>query len=417
MKISPKYKPLYELLNDKHENVDLVVMTGGRSSAKSFNAFLMMVIASLNYNKRAIALRFTQTSIKDSVRQNIEGKINILNATHKAEIKQNNVEFEGGGYISFKGIKTGSNNQESNLKSLEEFSLAIVDEADEIPDYNTYERFHLSLRGDKTRNIMVLILNPTSKNHWIYEKFFKERSVKDGSNLIKDNIMYIHTSYLDVSKNHIPKNILARYEWMRENNLEQYNHVVLGGWLDNTDEQVFPINSLKFYPHLPDKELIAKISFVDIADKGEDYHSAPIGYLYEDGRLFIEDVLFTQLPTSENTILTADIFNRHKVNYARIESNFGGSMYMQLIQDKLDVTELYDARATTNKHGRILTRQWDIKNNVYFRKDWGTFSDDYRKFMQNMFDYTKDGKATHDDAPDSLEGLITFVRTIYADLY
>lgn len=417
MKISPKYKPLFATLEGKYKEVDTIILTGGRSSGKSFVAFLYMTVASLNYGTRAIALRFTNTSIKDSIKTNIEDKLDILNCNHRARIKTTSIDFDNGGYITFKGIKKGSKNQTANLKSLEDFSLAVIDEADEIPDYETYERFHLSLRGNKGRNIMVLILNPQIKTHWIYKRFFEERGVEEGGNIIKDNVMYIHTSYLDVAPENIPENILSRYKRMKENNPGQYKHIVLGGWLDNSDDQVFPLHSLKFYPHLPDKELIGKISFVDIADSGNDFHSAPVGYLYENGDVYIEDVVFTRQSTSVNTVLTANLFNKHKVDYARIESNFGGSMYIQLLSDKVEKTQLIPVIATTNKHGRILTRQWDIQNNFYFRQDWKTYSDDYKLFIENMLSYTKDGKAKHDDAPDSLEGLITLIRGMYPHLY
>jgi phage terminase large subunit len=49
--------------------------------------------------------------------------------------------------IAFKGIKTGSSQQTANLKSLEQFNAFVVDEADEMPDYETYEKVFLSIRS------------------------------------------------------------------------------------------------------------------------------------------------------------------------------------------------------------------------------------------------------------------------------
>lgn len=416
--IPVKYAPLFEVLGGTHSAVDTVLMTGGRGSGKSFAVALFSLIGLRDHDYKVLYSRFTGVSIEDSVAAEVSSKIPLLGYDN-LQIKNNSIEKNGSdSKISFKGIKTGSGFQTANLKSLQGFNIFIVDEAEEIPDFETFEKVFFSIRSRDKQNISILILNPTYRQHWIYKKFYSE--VDEGFNGIKDNVMYIHTSYLDVleaSPGAIPDNIVSAYDRMKVDEPERYRLVVMGGWDDITDEQVFTEDSLNFYSHLPDAELVCKLSYADIADSGTDNHSVPVGYLYVDGRIFIEDVVFTKLPTSDNVVLTADLLNKHKVDYARIESNFGGTMYIQLLASLVQSTELYDARATTNKHGRILMRQWDIKKNVYFRRDYRTFSDDYRLFMENLFEYTKDGKAKFDDAADSIEGLVTFARAMYGHLY
>ena len=62
--------------------------------------------------------------------------------------------------------------------------------------------------------------------------------MKGGENTIIDNVLYIHTSYLDLPKNLVPENILSYYSKLKIDNHKKYNHVVLGQWVAEVDGQV-----------------------------------------------------------------------------------------------------------------------------------------------------------------------------------
>jgi phage terminase large subunit len=51
---------------------------------------------------------------------------------------------------------------------------------------------------------------------------------------VKDNVCFIHTSYLDCL-GHVPPDILRSFEYMKEHKPKRYSHVVLGGWLDKLE--------------------------------------------------------------------------------------------------------------------------------------------------------------------------------------
>lgn len=160
-----------------------------------------------------------------------------------------------------------------------------------------------------------------------------------------------------------------------------------------------------------------KAGFVDVADSGTDSHAVPIGYLVGE-KIYIHDVLYTTKGTDENVSMTAEIINKHKPEFVRVESNFGGNMYVQLLNSEHinGETMLLPIRATSNKHSRIITMAGFIKQYCYFRTDYEHGSDYYR-FMKNLTEYLKNGKVTHDDAPDSLEGLCSMIKTFYPHLY
>jgi predicted phage terminase large subunit-like protein len=169
---------------------------------------------------------------------------------------------------------------------------------------------------------------------------------------------------------------------------------------------LFPKSDLSFqdFSVIDFKEEVGKLSYIDIADTGDDNHCVIIGSLFEK-KIFIRDVLFTKLGTDTNVDLTAEILNRNNPQYVNVESNFGGGMYGQLLQPKLKNTiGLIPVRAKSNKHARITQMAGFIKMTCVFNSVYDPQSD-YGKFIKNLTEYNKNGTVKHDDAPDCLEGL------------
>src|SRR5690606_37633474 len=109
--------------------------------------------------------------------------------------------------IAFKGIKTSAGNQTAALKSLKDFSIFLLEEAEEMPNFNDWDKVKKSIRALDVRNLSLLVLNHPTKAHWIYSEFFESRGVNEGWNGVHENVMYIHTSYLDMDKEYIPDSI------------------------------------------------------------------------------------------------------------------------------------------------------------------------------------------------------------------
>ena len=103
--------------------------------------------------------------------------------------------------ILFRGIRTSAGNQTARLKSLQGVSTWVLDEAEELIDENIFDTIDLSIREKDLQNRIILILNPVTKEHWIYDRFFQSKGVEGGFNGIKDNVCYIHSTYLDNIEN------------------------------------------------------------------------------------------------------------------------------------------------------------------------------------------------------------------------
>lgn len=263
--LSNKYEPLFKWLScggkDPLQKVHTVVITGGRYSQKSFAVGLASCVAAKDYNHRILYTRYTLTSAEDSIIPEFNEKIEILNCYQSFEVKKDRIAgVHNNSKIVFKGIKTSSGNQTANLKSLKDFSIFVLEEAEEMPDFDSWDKIKKSIRALDVRNLSILILNPTTKAHWVYTELFEGRGVQEGFNGIAGNVLYIHTSYKDMDRQFIPDSIYSdfedkriAYEYYQSLTKDQklscdakiikqanyYKHVVLGGWLDKSEGVVF----------------------------------------------------------------------------------------------------------------------------------------------------------------------------------
>lgn len=412
IKINEKFEPLFK----QPKNVRYYIVTGGRGSGKSFGASIWANLKTFENSSRILYTRYTLNSAHISIIPEFTDKLELLNVHNSFHVtKQEILNKETGSEILFRGIKTSSGNQTANLKSLSNVATWILDEAEELVDEDTFDKIDLSIRSEEAQNIVVLILNPTIKEHWIYKRFFERRNIPDMFCGIVDDTCYIHTTYEDNIDN-LSESFIKTVEQIKEDDPEKYQHVILGGWLEHLDGVLFTKFDLSYYNELNKDSVVGKLCYVDTADAGTDSHCAVIGYLVGD-KLYIEDVVYTDEDTSVNVDMTADLVNRHKPEYCRIETNFGGGMYRNMLQPKITgETMLLAVNNSTNKHSRIVQMAGFIKQHVRFKENV-THGSEYYHFMHNIYQYTKDGKAPHDDGIDALVGLCTMAKSFYSHLW
>jgi len=343
-------------------------------------------------------------SIVDSVKPEVSDKLELLGLEDKVIDTLTHIE-RNGNRISFKGIKAGSKGQTANLKSLSGFNLFINDEAEELPDYKTFKKIFYSIRSFNKRNLTILILNPTTKQHWIFEEFFDKKGLQGGENCIKDNVMYIHTSYLDADKNKIPRNILSDYNRLKEEDPKEYDNIVLGGWISELEGQVFPVSSLKRYREFPENTEYFTIVFIDSADEGEDHFSMPIARVYGN-RVYITDAIFDQdnLTIQEGQVQSK--VKEHKISNIVVETNSFGAYFTRRLRELLPGIEIFGQFAKANKMARILANSGLVKMYFYFPEKP---NDTLQKLMDQACKLLKTDNE-NDDAADSLAGLAAYLE-------
>jgi PBSX family phage terminase large subunit len=405
--ISVKFKPLFNLFSDINPEVDTVIITGGRYSLKSYSVAVFALTALVHYGWNVLYTRFTNMSIIDSVKPEVSDKIELLGLEGKIMDTQSHIEYNGN-RISFKGIKTGSLGQTANLKSLSGFNLFINDEAEELPDYKTFKKIFYSIRSINKRNLTILILNPTTKEHWIFKEFFEKKGLTGGDNCIKDNVMYIHSSYLDADQERIPKTILNDYNRIKLEDPKEYDNIILGGWITELEGQVFPESSLKRYRDFPENMEYFTIAFIDTADEGQDHFAMPIARVYGN-RVYIFDCIFDL----ENlTVQEGQVQSKVKechISEIAVETNNFGAYFTRRIRELLPGVEIFGQYAKANKMGRILANAGLIKLFFYFPENP---NDDLKAFMTQVCKLLKTS-TEEDDAPDSLGGLCAYLEKIH----
>ena len=193
------------------------------------------------------------------------------------------------------------------------------------------------------------------------------------------------------------------------------------------DGAVFNPEHMNFYNGvLPDEVPLKVVAACDVALGGTDFLSMPVAYVYEDGSVYIHDVVFDSSEKSVTQPKVVDCLIRNNVTNSFFEANNGGEGYKddidRLLKErghKINLVSKFAQQMIVNagKGGsktaqRKEQRIWDNAQTIrsfYFR-DSGHQSLEYRKFMNQLYSFTINGKNKHDDSPDSLAALAVFLN-------
>jgi phage terminase large subunit len=237
IKVNPKYRPLY---TNKDKFIFLV--TGGRGSAKSFNVSTFTERLSFEAGHKILFSRYTMSSADISVIPEFKQKIDLDGYAHHFKVtNQDIINLFSDSEIMFRGIKTSSGNQTANLKSIQGLTTFIGDEMEEWQSEDDYDSLILSIRTVGRQNRVILIMNPSDEEHFIYQKYIKDThriEVIDGVEVqisTHPNVCHIHTTYLD-NLEHLAQNFIDEINEMKAKNLKKYGHKVIGRWKKKNDE-------------------------------------------------------------------------------------------------------------------------------------------------------------------------------------
>lgn len=208
----------------------------------------------------------------------------------------------------------------------------------------------------------------------------------------------------------------------------------MAGWLAQYQQEpierdgaLFNSEHMRFYNGiLPNEPPLKVVSACDVALGGTDYLSMPVAYVYEDGSVYIHDVVYDNSEKKYTMPKVVNAITENKVSNAFFEANAGGEGYKDEVEQELKKrgykTNLVSKFAqqmilstggrAAKTHQRKEQRIWDNAEEIrkfYFR-DIGYQSPEYRKFMTNLYSFTMTGKNKNDDAPDSLASLAVFLK-------
>lgn len=230
-------------LNSKYKGLKsdsrYFVITGGRGSGKSFSITVFLVLLTFEENNKVLFTRYTMSSAGMSIIPEFIEKLELMGLLeHFTVTKFEIINNLTGSSIYFSGIKTASGDQTAKLKSISGVNTFVLDEAEELQEEENFDKIDFSIRAKGVKNRCLLILNPATKEHWIYQRFFQNRGIPDGFNGTKDGVTYIHTTYEDNREN-LSESFLKEIERMKQRRPNHYRHQILGGWLQKAEGVIF----------------------------------------------------------------------------------------------------------------------------------------------------------------------------------
>ena len=244
IKVHKKYKEI--LANDSR----YYIVTGGRGSGKSFSVNALLVLLTYEAGHTILFTRYTLSSAYISIIPEFIEKLELLGLLGDFHITKDEIKNKrSGSKIIFRGIKTSSGDQTANLKSLTGITTWVVDEAEELTDEQKFDTIDLSVRQQGKQNRVILILNPPTKEHFIYSRFFEDRGVNEGVNKTVENTTYIHTTYLD-NKDNLSESYLDQIEQMKLRRPEKYKQQILGAWLNKAEGVIFDNWTIGEFKHI-----------------------------------------------------------------------------------------------------------------------------------------------------------------------
>lgn len=246
IEIDPKFARLFpELSGAEPIRQRYIILTGGRGSMKSYTSALWACWNTTFEHQRALYTRYTLTAADISIIPEFEEKIHILGLAPIFEIRKARVtNWQTGSDIIFSGIRTSSGNQTAKLKSIPGLNIFIIDEAEEFDSEKDFDMINESIRATNAVNRVLIIMNPSTVEHWIYKRFFEgwERYEEiDGHKVAMTthpDVFHVHTTYLDNTKN-LSESFVEEAAKVRLNAPLKYAHRFLGVWQKKAEGVIY----------------------------------------------------------------------------------------------------------------------------------------------------------------------------------
>lgn len=234
------YDPLYT-----NKDKFIILITGGRGSGKSFNTSAFIERLTFEIGHIILYCRYTMTSANISIIPEVQEKIELDGVTKYFDVtKQDIVNLRTKSKIMFRGIKTSSGNQTAKLKSIQGVTTFVCDEAEEWTSETDFDKIRLSIRQKGIQNRIIIIMNPTDVNHFVYQKYIKDThkiEYFDGVPVqisTHPHVLHIHTTYLD-NQDNLGKEFLEDAEETKLNNPKKYAEIFMARWADIAEGAIF----------------------------------------------------------------------------------------------------------------------------------------------------------------------------------
>lgn len=404
IKLNKKYEPLFELINKENKDIRYVLIEGGRASGKSSAVALFLAHCTYKQNYRILFTRYTMTSASDSIIPEFKKKVEWIRCENDFYYTANEaINTKTGVNILYRGLKPASLTANSALKSIADVNILVIEEAQECYDEELFNRVDESIRTKDVQNLIILTLNPQSVDHWIYKRFYKDKTTKDGK---REDTLYIKTDYRDNLEN-LDETYIKNIEKMKINNTLQYNNTFLGEWVEQRENALFNRSMIKnSYDNLDltdaekngeFKRIVIAIDPAVTANKNSDETGIIVCAEREnDCYIVLSDESGRYTPNQWGT-KAIELYDKFNADCVVCEVNNGGDMVPQIIHNLDQTINVKTVRAT---RGKVLRAEpiasLYSENKVKHLKS-------FPKLEGQMLNYT--GEKTQ-SSPDRLDAMV-----------
>jgi len=233
-KVNHHYKDLFI----RPPGVRYFVLMGGRSAGRSTAGSQLIKTGLFDTTKyfRCAMMRFIYGDIKNSIFQDTLDRIEEdgSDGLEGYEVHGSPMGFTyKKNKVTGIGFRKSSSDQKSKLKSLSNYNVVVIEEADEIAEED-FMQLDDSLRTLKSDIMVVLMLNPPEKNHWIIRRFFNLVDVPEVEGFYKavkkpelTDTVVISTTYKENIVNVNPSSII-NFERYKETRPDYYWNMIRG---------------------------------------------------------------------------------------------------------------------------------------------------------------------------------------------
>jgi PBSX family phage terminase large subunit len=364
VKLIKEYKPLF----NNPPKTRYFFITGGRGSAKSFHVALFLVNLLYEAGHVILFTRWTMVSAHISIIPEFLEKLELLGIMDHFEITQNEIIHKTtGSRIVFKGIKTGQGTATANLKSIQGVTTWVLDEGEEMHDEDVFDRIDLSVRTKNTPNRVIVIMNPSDREHMLFKKFSPENARSDTT--------YIHTTYLHNLDN-LSKSFIEQADRTKAVNIARFEHLFLGTWIDTEEGLLWNAALIEANRVDMPPTLIRKVVAIDpaiTATKNSDETGIVVLGMSSSQVVYLLSDYSGVYTPNEWAQVAKQAFEEHSCDYYIAESNQGGDMVASNIKTVDPMQRVKLVRATKGKHARAepvysMYEQGKVKHVGYYSK-------------------------------------------------
>lgn len=222
------YKPLW------FTKKRYVIVMGGRGAGRSFETSQTIAAKLVQTVRRyrAAIMRAVHADIRHSIWQEVTDRVQTWEIDGKVKIADSTMEMEcGRNTINAHGFKKSSSDRTAKLKSLANYTDAIIEEAEEIGE-EEFRQLDDSLRAEGSQIFMCL--NTPARSHWIIKRWFNLIPCEDAPGFYRlelkesasADVEFIFSSHLD--NPYLAEAVHTRYEAYRTNKPAYYWQMIRG---------------------------------------------------------------------------------------------------------------------------------------------------------------------------------------------